>query len=116
MDFFALYRCIPARNLSGSLHSIIFVFPGGKDLELLKTTIPSAELIVFMSNLSHGYSTILNKLSEKIPLLNTNKSNNDEYINLILFLIIKNNISIKINPKGEKINGNNLLSKYVIKI
>ena len=49
---------MPARNLSGSYHSIIFVFPGGKCLELLKTTIPSEGLTkeVEINDLSSNHS------------------------------------------------------------
>ena len=42
-DFLALKSSIPAKNLSGSDHSIIFESPGGKCLPPLNTTIPSAE-------------------------------------------------------------------------
>ncbi len=42
-DFLALKSPIPAKNLSGSDHSIIFDSPGGKCLPPLKTTIPSAK-------------------------------------------------------------------------
>ena len=43
------------------------------------------------------------------------KETKAEYINFAFFLIIKINKRIKTIPKGEKIKGNNFVSKYVLK-
>ncbi len=67
------------------------------------------------SFLCHGYSITLKRPWAIIPLLKIIKVKIAQYKNFSLFLIMKNNKKIKTKPIGEKINGSNLLNKYVLK-
>ena len=80
----------------------------------LRTTIASAFCVNSISILSHGYSISFNNSLDIIPLLKNNKKPKDEIINLLEGLKRNFKSKIIIKPNGEKIEGNNLLRKYVI--
>ena len=107
----ALWSSIPAKNLSGSYHSMIFELPGGKYLAELRTTIASEICTDSKLFLSQGDSIKTHKLLEINPLLKVNKVIIAAIRNFLEFLIKENIKRIKINPKGENTIGRNLLRK-----
>ena len=90
---------------------MIFELPGARYLAELKTTMASEICTDSKLFLSHGDSIKIHKLLATNPLLKVNKVIIPVIRNFLEFLIKENNKKNKLNPKGEKTIGRNLLIK-----